>query len=143
MNIMKEKNKHIIAFVAMLGSSLVFLLFMFWWVFPYKTLEIKQPYYVVNKTVHQGEVLQYGIEYCKYTDVQSVVRRQFVDGIIYATPEITANLKKGCGKAINTITIPHNLPVGDYYLDITIDYQMNPIRNIIHNAKTEMFSVIK
>ena len=116
---------------------------MFWWIFPYKTLEVKQPYEVVEKVVKQGDILTYKINYCKYTNTQSIVKRQFVDGIIYATPEITANLKKGCGIASNTIAIPDNLPPGVYYLTIEVDYKVNPIRVIQHDLKTDSFNVIK
>lgn len=137
------KDRHIIAGIVMIISSAIFLVFMVWWVFPYKTLEVKTPYPVLNKEVKQGEVLFYIIDYCKATEAQAVVRRQFVDGIIYATPEVTANLKKGCGIVKNTVTIPHNLPAGEYYLDITINYEVNPIRVISKNAVTENFTVIK
>lgn len=143
MNIKKEKTSHIIILIALFFSSIIFLIFMFWWVAPYKTLEVTQPYKIVNgKELKRGDILIYEIEYCKYTNAQSTVRRQFVDGIIYATPEITANLKKGCGITANSITIPSNLPPGVYYLTIEVYYKVNPIRIITHELKTETFEVI-
>ena len=146
MNILKyTKISHLLALIALVFSSAVFFLFLFWWIYPYKPLVVKQPYQIVNEesSLKQGDVLKYQIDYCKYTNIQSIVRRQFVDGIIYATPEITANLKKGCGLAINTITIPENLPPGTYYLTIEVTYKINPIREISYDLKTEKFVVTK
>ena len=138
-----HKIKHISVLAIFFFCSMVFLLFLSWWVYPYKTIEMEQPYHILTKTVEQGGLLKYEINYCKYTDVNPRVNRQFIDGIIYATPEATAVIKKGCGTIINTIGIPHNLPNGNYKLKSIVSYEMNPIRIITHEYITEEFSVIK
>lgn len=137
----RDKLKHHVALFTLIFSSVVFLLFLFWWIYPYRTFEVEQPYNVLTHKVKQGGLLTYEINYCKYTDVDPVVQRQFVDGIIYATPEATAIIKRGCGKLVNTIEIPHNLPIGDYYIKSRVSYKVNPIRVITHEFITERFTV--
>lgn len=140
---MNHKKLDILAIVGFGMIVVIWLVFMFWWIYPYKTSVQIQPYKVINKTVKQGDLLSYEMDYCKYTDVVPTVQRQFIDGIIYSVPADSAQLKKGCGIITNSIKIPATLPPGVYYIHATVSYQMNPIRNITNEYVTEKFSVVK
>jgi len=140
---MKKQLEHITLTLSMTFIVLMFLTLMFWWLFPYKTSTQTQPYIIISKEVKQGELLYYQMDYCKYTDIAPTVQRQFVDGIIYAVPASSAQLKRGCGTLTNSIKIPQSLPVGEYYIHTTVIYKMNPIRTIANEYVTEKFTVIK
>lgn len=140
---MRKKIEHISIVISMTFIVAVFCLFMFWWLYPYKTTENRQPYKILNIAVKQGDLLLYEIDYCKYTDITPTVHRQFIDGIIYSTPESTAQLKRGCGKIINSVRVPSSLPVGRYYMKAVVTFKVNPIRIIEKEFITEQFEVIK
>jgi len=140
---MKKKLEHISIVAAMSFIVIVFCIFMFWWLYPYPTSTQVQPYKVINKVVKQGDLLQYEMEYCKYTDTKAIVSRQFIDGIIYSVPESTALLNRGCGKLLNSIEVPKNLPPGDYYMKSIVTFEMNPIKTVVNEYKTEMFKVVE
>lgn len=72
-----------------------------------------------------------------------LVQRQFIDGIIYSLPDSSAQLKRGCGKLTNSIRIPSSLPPGNYYLQASVSFKVNPIRTITNTYITEKFDVIK
>ena len=144
---MKMKTKHKISHIlACLGFCLIviiWLVFMFWWIYPYKTSTQVQPYKVITHEVKQGELLKYEMEYCKYTTKIPTVERQFIDGIIYTVPQGNAQIKKGCGKIVNSILIPQALPIGTYYVHSTVSWKMNPVRIINQEFITEKFIVTK
>lgn len=140
---MRKKIEHISIMISMGIIVAVWFLLMFWWLYPYKTTSNIQPYKILNEEVRQGDLLLYKIDYCKYTNVTPTVNRQFIDGIIYSTPESTAQLKKGCGRFINSVKIPTTLPPGTYYMKATVTFKMNPIRIISKEFITEQFTVLK
>lgn len=139
----KHKTSHFLALIGFGMIVIIWVIFMFWSIYPYKTTVNKQPYKVINKVVKQGDLLLYEMDYCKYTNIIPTVHRQFIDGIIYSTPESTAQLKKGCGIIINSVRVPITLPPGDYYMKAVVTFQVNPIRTISKEFLTEQFKVIK
>lgn len=139
----REKIEHFILFASMLSIFAIMSLFLFWWLWPYKTADQVSPYKVLTKEVKQGELLMYEIEYCKYTDVIPTVQRQFIDGIVYTIPQGNVQIRKGCGKVINSIVVPAQLPPGEYYLSVRASFRMNPLRTIDKTTISEKFTVIK
>lgn len=139
----KEKIIHTLVYFAFGLIVLIWAIFMFWSFYPYKTIEQEQPYKLVNNVVKQGDIIQYEMVYCKYSKVNPIVNRQFIDGIIYAMPVASAQIQRGCGQMINSVEIPKSLPSGTYYMKVIVDYEVNPIRHIVHEFKTEQFTVIK
>jgi len=145
---MKMKTKHQITHIAALTGfgmiTIIWAIFMFWWIYPYKTVTInQQPYILSEKVIKQGGQLNYVIDACNYTDIVPTINKQFVDGIIYVVPEGVVRLPDGCNKTMVSVKVPKNLPTGDYTLKIFVSYKMNPIRTINTNYQTEKFSVIK
>lgn len=142
---MRKKIEHIAIVTSMSIIVAIFLIFMFWWLFPYKTTDNEQPYKILNenKTVKQGDMLLYKMKYCKYTDLVPIVERQFIDGIIYSTPTASAQLQRGCGEITNSVKVPSTLPAGEYYIRAVVTFKVNPIREISKTFLTEKFKVIK
>lgn len=127
-----------------LATSLVGLL-VFWAVYPYNFVKFNNtPYPVKDKTLYQGEYLEYTVDYCKYTDIEpESVERDFVDGIIFKSIDARANIRPGCNVAKPKSIVPTTLPPGDYHLEITVTYRANPIRDITYTNKTETFTVLE
>jgi hypothetical protein len=141
---MIKKLEHFIIWSSMILIVSTFCLIMFWWLFPYKTVKIiEQPYLVSQKTIIQGDNLEYLINACNYTKKIPNVTKQFVDGIIYSTPEGAVYLPFGCHKTVVQVRVPKNLPPGEYVLKVFVAYEMNPIRTISSEYVTEKFTVIK
>lgn len=139
-----EKIKHKVIVISMIFIVIMFCIFIFWWVFPYKTISISnQPYEVITPTVKQGELMSYKIDYCKYGDYKAEVHKQFIDGIIYSIPDGNIGLPAGCGSKVVSIKVPKTLPVGSYKLKVDVSFQVNPIRTISNSYQTEVFSVVK
>jgi hypothetical protein len=116
----------------------------FWSLYPYNLIDFDTNVFpVTNKTVKQGGVLSYQVDYCKHTKLGAEVSRSFIDGIIYSTPITNVNNNIGCHSNIVFVEVPENLPVGDYTLRIVFKYHINPIRTIELIKDTEQFSVVR
>lgn len=140
----KKKITHILVLIAFAIIVFIWAIFMFWWIYPYKTTVVnEQPYLINNTEIKQGGNLNYIIDACNYTEIVPTVTKQFVDGIIFSVPESAIRLPMGCNKTLVSVKIPKNLPTGVYYLKVYVSYKMNPIRTINSEYQTEKFSVIK
>lgn len=136
---------NILSWIVIVSMMALILLFGFWYLYPYNLIEFKSPVYTVlneNKTVKSGEILKYEVDYCKYTDLDPVVTKWYVDGLVYQTPEGRGVIFPGCRKQIVNNLVPENLLPGEYYIKIFIDYEVNPIRHIIYENRTEKFTVL-
>ena len=141
-----NKLFYIISWFAIISAMVLLFVYLFWQFYPYKTIKFNTPVYKVlneNKTVKQGGVLIYEIDYCKYTDQEPVVTKYYVDGIVYQTSPARGVVKKGCHVTQVYNDVPKALPPGEYNMKVLIDYSVNPIRDIFHTNFTEKFTVIK
>ena len=139
---MINKINHQLVLGAFLFIVITWGVLMYWWLRPYKTIEIKSAV-PLQAEVKQGTDLEYLLDYCKHTDVIPSVTRKFIDGIIYAVPSSGVGLKEGCGKVVLSIPIPKSLPTGVYHLETNLNYQINPIRVINIEYSTDKFTVVK
>lgn len=138
-----NKTYFYISITTIISAGVLLLLILYWLLYPYKTIEFKQPLaQVETKEVARGDYLVYILDYCKYTDVEAEINRSFVDGLIYLTPDGIADQPKGCGTARIQIYIPKSMPVGEYKIKQTRHYQLNPIRNESVIYYTEKFKVL-
>jgi len=118
------------------------LVFFYWTFYPYKTLEFKQDTFPVeNKVIDPGGNLIYSVDYCKYTDLPATVSRSFADSLLFPMQSMTTNNRKGCGVNRVVIPIPESLELGDYFMIIRYQYQVNPIRQITLVKQTDGFTV--
>lgn len=124
-----------------------YVLFLMLW--PVKTLELTNynentPIQILNTTVHRGDTLQYNLSYCKYTDLTSVVHRTFIDGQVITLTDTPGKFPKGCRNAlVTTAVVPETINFGSYYLDVVVEYDLNPYRKEFIHYKTSYFTVVK
>ena len=140
---MKNIHHRILDFFLLFTICFSFLLW-YWWLFPYNPLEIEQPLIVLNenKTVVAGEILRYKCVFKKNTSIKPTISKRLIDGIVYAFPRTRPSNPVGDNDIICTVEIPHSIPKGEYILDTSACYQMNPIREVCVDYQTESFLVI-
>lgn len=134
---------YLISWIAILSAFALIGVVTAWEVYPYRLLEIKNPTPVVNKVVKAGELLTYKVDYCKFTDLSAQVTKSFVNDIIYTMPTQLGTHGKGCGVEYISVITPKELPQGDYFLKIKFVYQVNPMREMKVEVKTEQFTIIQ
>lgn len=121
------------------------LLVGYWLLRPYHVFDVFPEHpAVVSSTVVQGGVLQIQAPGCKRLDVSGKIVRTFVDGILYATPEIATNRPIGCRdqSEVVLVPIPKSLPPGTYRLDQEFSYRVNPVRTVTYRNVTSEFTVV-
>ena len=118
---------------------------IFWCIYPYNPLEIKQPLEILNedKTVQVGEQLFYQVEFTKNTDKLPIINNHLVDEVVYALAPITpVNTSGEHNQVVSHITIP-TIPAGNYYLRTSTCYEMNPIRTVCVVYESENFNILE
>ena len=147
MNYMKNKVLYWIAVHAIVLSTIFLIVLLYWSLYPYKTVEIKESTFPVlnkNKTVIVGENLAYRSTSCRYFIGEIVVHRTLVNHTLIDFPDTRFYQdKKACVSFVNrTLEIPSYAPSGKYHLEITNFIKVNPIRTISVKVSTEEFTVI-
>jgi hypothetical protein len=134
-----------IAYLTLILALGLTILGGYWLLYPYKPIVFNNlPFKVDNKIVKVGNPLTYTADYCKYSNLLPTATKSFVNQIIYVLPGEAVVIKPiGCGTVQVQITVPTNLPPGDYVLKITYHYQVNPIRIVNVYAQSEEFAVTK
>lgn len=123
-------------------SALVLLsLFLYWSLYPYKTIEIKD-IRLIDKEIGSTELLGLEIDYCKYIDRKAVVERVFEDGLYFPGSPIESNEPKGCRTVVRYMDVPKCLLNGQYRLKLRWTYDVNPVRDISVEEYTDYFNVI-
>lgn len=118
------------------------ILMLFWLNYPYRIIEFDSDKFSVDRYyVRQGQVIVFDSNYCKYTDLSAGVYRIFKNDIIFHTPKMIGNIKKGCSSVSVAVPIPKELPPGEYVIENVYEYQVNPIRSIVIRHDTEPFYV--
>jgi hypothetical protein len=99
---------------------------------------------IVSKVVQQGQPLAYTVDYCKYVNLPSSVKRTMVSAqntVVLATAE--NNLPTGCHKAnVYSTTVPMVTPPGVYHLEINVSYKVNALRTVQISTHTDNFTVV-
>lgn len=142
--------KILVITTTILTVALVVLL-VCWGLCPYEPIEIRteNPIPLVGPepthVVEQGGHITYEFEMHDHDHAPPVVRREFVDGIVFHIEESERSSRQvsaDSGMARTRIHIPETLPPGEYFLRITIQIEVNPIRVWEANLTTERFTVI-
>lgn len=131
-----------VLFLLVVASFSVVLLFMIF--APVTVIKPNiQPYEVDQKTVRQGESVTYVVDACKYMDVTSLVNRSIViDGVIFDLPMTQNNISPGCNKSKVSVLIPNSLPAGKAYIELTVEYKINALRDQTYHFKTKEFTIL-
>lgn len=115
-------------------------------VYPYQPMKIACPAKVLNKNheVRHGEVLEVVIDYEKTVDKSCVVSRQFVNDFVYVMPSYTSNYPVGKKTVVSYSTkVPMELPLGEYTVRTTLEYEYPPFRTVVVTFSTERFKVVE
>lgn len=139
-----------LTFIMLAIISLLMAWSAYWVFYPFKVVEVDQPYVLHETEIRAGDILQYTFEYCRYTDADVDVQHQLVGTInIRITGESTIDLvggglrlHKGCGTITKGVFIPSNIPVGTYHLEEHLRYYIHPLRTILLNFRTESFRIV-
>jgi hypothetical protein len=124
-----------------LGIAFVFLVTtIFWMTYPYRSADVKSAI-VLDNEVKAGGLLTYELDYCKHMELPAVVTRAFVDGIVFTAPEVVTNNPAGCNSNTHLMSVPAELPSGEYYLRTTWEYQVNPLRKVLVTFTTNSFKI--
>lgn len=84
------------------------------------------------------------VDVCKHMNVAPEISRVFVDGVIYQIPTYTTiDDDVGCKVRKVQIYVPKGLPVGEYFVNTAYKFQVNPIRTIEMQTRSEKFEVVE
>jgi len=145
---------HVTSLIILLTAFCLIVWFAVLWLYPWKGIEIyNQPYEVLTPEVVQGEYVKYHIEYCRFTNVDSLVLHQLIDDegttfrIIDSVQIASVNtegirLTEGCGELNKAVLIPHFIEPGTYQLEESVSYKINPFHTTSYKFITEPFEVI-
>lgn len=129
----------VIQFILMVAGM---FLILYWAIFPFNTSTPNvQPYRIVTPIVKPGGILKYEADYCRFVSYSAQTTRTFVNALIYTMPTVITQHEKGCFKENISITVPPELPPGEYYLSMIYTYKVSPLQTITKTAKTEKFIV--
>jgi len=120
----------------------IIALIIFWEFYPYKTVKIKNVT-VLNTEVQQGSTLSIKLDYDRYTDIDSIIIRQFKNGIVFTTPAMEATGEPGHYDRLIEVSIPGTLPPGEYTLTTNATFKVNPIRDMTVKWVTSKFTVTR
>ncbi len=140
---LKSKIFHLVANTSIL-LGLIFLITGFYWLFfqkePIEVFSAK----VSTKVVMPGDMVKYDISYCSRSDKLAHVSRKLVDGMVHFLPPIIAQSKIGCYEEnIASFIVPDSLDEGTYYLEVSGEYRLNPLKHITITYETDEFRIIK
>ena len=111
-----------------------------WLLLPYNVIEggslVTDRYYV-----KAGETINYHTDYCKHYDMPGKLSIQLIDTFAYNYNTLDSNAPIGCKGFDRGIYIPKGVPPGNYFLRVTIRYQVNPLREVIYTNETNVFEV--
>jgi hypothetical protein len=137
----KRRMSEVIVYGGLTICFLSLLLIAFWSFYPYKTMDVGRVA-VVDKVVSQGDNLSFYLEYTRYTDVDTTIYRDFIDGLVFSTATETRESEKGSFRRFVEVPIPSTLPPGKYILRTNVEFHMNPIRDIEQGFDTDSFVVV-
>jgi hypothetical protein len=136
----RERYKEFGVYIGLSICFSILALFICWSLFPYKTMTVNNVS-VVDKTVEQGGVLSVFLDYTRYTDVNTTITRDFVDGLIFTTGPEERKSEAGTFRRFIEVPIPTTLPPGVYTMRTNVEFHINPIRDINQSFSTGTFIV--
>lgn len=128
------------AFVAMVVTG-------YWLTYPYEVIRVNQPIEITNPndTITVGERIQTSVTYTKYKPFTSTNFPQVVckSGNLVQFASYTTNAPVGSGtfKSDNFILPPKFLDGDTCQLVVRQVYQVNPIRKVTYESRSEYFTV--
>jgi hypothetical protein len=141
-----KRIAYIISMCVLIGSIILTLLAEYWILIPVTPIVVKNPTALEtnSKVYRAGEQIIYTLDYCKKKDFTARVSRAFVDGFRVNYNAMTSSLPVGCYvQKIADLKVPEFIGPGTYHIEITVDYQVNPLQTVSVKLRTKDFKVIK
>lgn len=139
---MANRVTYIISMVVIAAMGILLLTVLYLLFIPLKPFELIGTFPVKTPVVERGGVLVYTARYCKADGVGAgKVARTLVDGLLYNLPETYGTVAEGCNTTDIAVEIPKAVPTGTYYMRIVSTYQINALRTVTQQTKTESFYV--
>lgn len=112
--------------------------------YPFKPFVLNTtPTKVLTKQVVAGNDLIYEVDYCRSGNSPAEVSRTVVGPTMIPTPVVGTITQPGCRKTQIHLPIPEGSTPGKYHLDVSAEFNPNPLRKIIVKFSTEEFEIIK
>jgi len=101
-----------------------------------------------KKEYHRGETIHLNYEFCKLRRIPAKVTWTLVDGQVVLFSPVVKDIALGCyGKDkpywTGAVVIPENVPTGVWHLEGMVEYQVNPVKTISSDRKTNEFTIIE
>jgi hypothetical protein len=135
---------NIISYISISSAIILLLVIFYWYFYPYKPVIFQDKVFpIAVKTIKKGDLLFYTSNYCKYMELSAHVTRTFHNELLFVTPTTITNRPMGCNTINIGVLIPNELPAGEYKIENTYEFQVNPIRKVIIKEETEAFTVVE
>lgn len=122
-------------------------MYVYWVVQAQDVLEIKNaPVTVrmIKDTPQVKGVVVLHVDYCKKVDADGQVRISFVsDSTEVFLPVSTDRGEPVCREADVPILIPENITPDTYHVHFRVEYQVNPIKDVIEEFDSQPFEIVE
>lgn len=128
--------------IILLGSLIIFYLFIIDGAFT-PILDITD-LHTVKKVYMRGEPVSIVSTFCKSKTSPALVQWQLMDHTVTTfSPDTHISTKVGCFKDFvsTPVSIPINALPGEYYLQNTLVYEINPVKDVTYVLRTNTFIV--
>lgn len=138
------KHVNLFLYTSMLFITIALDYMAFLAFYPFKTIELEQPYTILNEEVRAGDIVEYMLIYCRYTNADVSIHHQIrSDTALLPLTSLPVRLREGCGETIKSVSIPKHAPKGTYILEETVTYHVNPFQDITLHFFSYPFEIIE
>lgn len=132
------------AFIALGMTFLAIGVFIYWYIYPYKVLDIKYTPVSVRPTIiSDNTYIVAHFDYCKSTNSRGVNDIAIVSiKTQISLPESIDTLPVGCHVVDVPLPIPLQAEPDTYHFHFHVVYQVNPIRTIMQDFDTKEFKIL-
>lgn len=114
--------------------------------YPFKTATITEPILITNKPVPAGSVVMYEVHQCRYTTANAHVIRRLISqdqpNLYIPLGSTDTEAPLGCYTfAPPPIILPEETPPGNYKIEFSLNFEVNPLQTIQKKVYSETFGV--
>lgn len=135
-----------IAAALLLVSLSIIALILFWTLYPFRVLEIRNsPVPVVEERVEAGKLVYALHNYCKFSDAEGLLERRIVsDSTSLALPGIPERTKAECrNEVLVPAVVPPQARPGTYRIHHKVTYKVNPLKSLVYEWDSQPFRVVE
>lgn len=115
--------------LAVVAVAIFFVLWIGYLMFnPVDVLDVKVPIPASPTEVQAGGTVNLNFDYCKYRDIESDIKVDFIGPYIIPTLSATRHFPMGCHAENLALSIPSGTPEGVYTIRLEINYNVNRLR---------------